>query len=303
MSEPAPSPTPAPSPAPTPSPTPSPESSGAWHSSWIKPDGAFDHQALDKLPDTFKDSKATLARYGKIDDLIQAFENQRRIISVKGLLPLRGEATDAEKQAHKNDVRKFFGVPEKPEGYGIKKPEGVQDGYWSQEFADEMAKVFHEHDLSPAQAKAIVEGWTKYQTDAIGALEAHESQTAAQRLADNNAKLDQAFGVRRPQMEQLAVRGALAAGLDPNSDTFKQNADVIIAMANVARSLGEDKLPRPEGTPGGSDVKAEYTAMHQDPANQYYAILRNPAHPRYAEACKRREFLAEQIARLQPAGV
>ena len=274
-----------------------------WFGSWIKPDGSFDHAALEKLPDNFKDAKPTLQRYGKIEDLVQAFDNQRRIISLKGLTPLRSNATDAEKQAWRQDYRKFVGAPDKPEGYTdvVKRPDSVPEEHWSQEFADHMAKIFNDSDLSAAQAKSIVDGWSKFQQDAFKALETHEQQTAAQRLQENNAKLDQAFGMRRPAMEQLAVRGALAAGVDPNSDAFKNSPDMIIAMARVASMLGEDKLPRPEGAPGGADVEAEYQAMHNDPGNRYYNILRNSAHPQYKEALQRRDFLAEQIARNKAA--
>lgn len=279
-------------------------SDSPWFSQWIKPDGALNHAALDKAPDTFKESRKTLERYGKIDDVLHAFDNQRRIISLKGLLPLREGATEAEKAAHKADVRKFYAIPETPEGYGFKRPDNVPEDVWNQEFAQSMAKVMHENDIPPSAAKALFDAWNGYQGQAIQALEQTEQQQAAERLQEANAKLDQAFGVRRPAMEQLAVRGALAAGIDPNSDTFKNNPDVIIAMASVARLIGEDKLPRETGGAGGGmDAKAEYEAMHRDPSNRLFpamqAMARGESHPLAAEAIRRRDFLAEQIATRQ----
>lgn len=275
-----------------------------WFSQWIKADGGLDHTALDKAPEQFKESKNNLSRFNKFDDLIHAYDNQRKIISLKGLLPLRAEATEAEKAAHKQDVRKYFGVPDNPEGYGFKRPDNVPEENWSQEFVDTMAKVMHEHDVPPTAAKALFESWQKVQGEAFSALEQTQEQQAAERLQQSNAKLDQAFGVRRPAMEQLAVRGALAAGLDPNSDAFKNNPDVIVAMSAVARMLGEDKLPRPEGGPGGGlDAAAEHKAMHSDPSNKYYpamvAMARGESHPLQQEAIRRRDFLAEQIAARQ----
>jgi len=76
---------------------------------------------------------------------------------------------------------------------------------------------------------------------------------------------------------------------------------MVIAMANVARLLGEDKLPRPEGAPGaGMDAEAEYKAMHSDPSHRYFPAIQAAAkgqmHPLAHEAMQRRQFLAEQIA-------
>lgn len=294
-------------PAPSGAPAPSTGTGTPWFTSWLRNDGTLDATALDKLPDTAKDLKGHLGLFQKFDDFITSTGNLRRVASLKGLTPLRAEATDAEKAAHKTEVRKFFGVPDKPEGYGFKRPDSVPEDMWDDGFAQTMAKAMHDADVPPATAKALFDSYQKYMGEAITAAQGAEQTGAATRLQEMNAKLDGAFGIRRPAMEQLAVRGALAAGLDPNSDAFKNNADVVIALANVARQLGEDKLPRPEGAPGaGLDAEAEYRAMHGDPSNRYYpaiqAMAKGQQHPLAHEAMQRREFLATQIAQRRERG-
>lgn len=271
----------------------------AWWQNWVKPDGSFDHAAIDKAPDAIKPLRDTLGRFTKFDDLIDSYGHQRKMLSGKGLLPIRPDATEAEKAAHRDTLRKLQGVPAKPEDYGLQRPAEMDEGLWDEEFASSMAKVMHEADFSPAQAQAVFKAWNEYITKTVQATEGDQSKAAQAKLQEDNAVLDREFGLNRPQMERLAVRGALSGGLDPNSDLFKE-PHVRILCARFARMVSEDKLvAHPDGQGGMQTAQQQLDDMMNNKANPLNAPLWDNGHPMHEQAKQRFDVLTRQVGEEQ----
>lgn len=78
-------------------------------------------------------------------------EAQKRIRSGELARPLPENATDQERA----EWRKANGIPEKPEEYFAKLPDGLVIGKDDQPMFDEIGKLMHQHNVPPAAVHAI----------------------------------------------------------------------------------------------------------------------------------------------------
>lgn len=271
--------------APVAPPPAAPALGSAWYTGWVKPDGSLDHSALDKAPDGIKSLKDTLGLFTKFDDLVDSYGHQRKLLSGKGLMAPRENATQAEKDAYRSKLRELQGVPEKPEAYGIDKMlDAIPEQYRDREFGTAMAKVMHEAGLSPSQVEAVIKPYTEHTLALLQAAEAADNTAAENALKEANAKLDKAWGLNRQRMEQMALRGALTGGIDPNSDLFK-NPDVRILCANFARMVSEDKLVAdPSGRGNVKPSKEQLHDLLNDKSHRLNEALWKDSHPMHGVA-------------------
>lgn len=144
--------------------------------------------------------------------------------------------------------------PESPDKYEIPIPEGDTG-----EFAKAVAPLFHQAGLSPAQAKALAEGWNTMQaTQAKAAQEAEalalkESNALAER---QQSELKREWGEKfdaNVELSRRALRsGMAAAGLDENAAssmiTTLEKAHGFSAVHKFFAALG---APMAEGAAHG----------------------------------------------------
>ena len=212
-----------------------------WGKSWHKEDGTFDHAALAKLPDELKPLAAELANFKNENDFLKSFRELRTMASKKGIVdPLPDNATPEQKAERATLLRRAAGAPEKPEGYGIVKPEDLAPQYWDQKYADSMAAIMHKHGVGPEAAKELLAGEVQYAKQAI---EGQQRAIAAELERQDKLIRDTAGkeGMDYNQAAEFAKRAALRFGISPENPVMK-NASVLLAMARVGKLLGEDKL-------------------------------------------------------------
>lgn len=187
----------------------------------------------DYIPEKFWDP-ATGAP--KVDQLGAAYVSLEKQFSQKReLKPLSTDATDEQKAAYYADLRKMTGAPEKPEGYGLAKPEGVADEQWDKAFADSAAAIAHKHGLSPDALKEFAELYNGRITAAITAGE-EKSKTDAAAVVST---LNKEWGADAPLNWAAAQRGAIALGIDIKKSPLGNDPDFIRAALTHDRAIRE----------------------------------------------------------------
>lgn len=137
-----------------------------------------------------------------IGEFAKSYAELNKLVGKKaGLQPLSEDASDEDKATFDQGLRQLLGVPETPEGYEIKMPEGaVKDEAMSGWFS----KTAHELGFSPAQAQAL--------SDAFGVF--GQEYWDAKLDADNKAAtetLTKEFGDKAAEVAETAKRGFQAA--------------------------------------------------------------------------------------------
>lgn len=287
--------------APTPASTPAPAGGGSavadpfWNG-YFRTDGTLDRSRLDKLPDELKDARPFLERLKSPDDLFKSYVHAQKLVREKGLTPLREGASEAEIAEHRATLAKINGVPEKPEGYGIKRPDDVPESVWDQSYTDAMSKLLHKHALPPAAVQELVAEHTKLQMAALEKAEQSAALEESKLIEQEQAKLKGEFGLLYDRKIQDAVRGAKWLGIDIHDPIFK-NASMVIAAAKVADRIKEASHVDGQGAgaEGAPSPAAEITAMTSDPKHKFYNALRDPNNPLHTYAIEHRRKLARQM--------
>ncbi len=126
-----------------------------------------------------------------------------------GLLKVPGAADPPEAW---DSVWKAIGRPDKPEEYGITKPEVLPDGVgWNDDQVKEFTAIAHKSGLSKGQAAALV----TWQQEQLGKHAAGMREAGEKFVADERAALNQTFGPRLAEVAERAQAAATAAGENP----------------------------------------------------------------------------------------
>lgn len=206
--------------------------------------------------------------------------NMSNLAGKKALAPLPENATPEAKAERQKLMMSLNNVPEKPEGYGFKRPDNVPESQWNQEYVDGIAGILHKHAISPAAAKELME-FDQAHAGKMG--QATQAQVEAAQQAEAKALKD-AFGADYAKQVDLAVRGAKTVGLDPNDPIFG-NHKVVVAMAKFAALVSEDRLISGESNANaGMDDRAKALDIVNNPANPLHKAYHNADDPRHAEA-------------------
>lgn len=270
-----------------PNPTPSQES---WANGWVKPDGSLDHSRFDKAPDDFKGLRKDVERYKTFDEYLKGQKERESLLGKKGLVePLPADATKEQVAERSALLRKINQAPEDAKGYGLAKPEGVDDKLWDQAYADQIAAVAHKHGLPPAALKELaqveltyVQQQQKAQADADKAF--YDGQDKLIRDGLTKDGLD--FG----KGKELAERAGRKWGVDPASPLMK-NATVFMLLTRLAKAQSEDELIKGELETMG--INGAMTAEQADKAAN--DIMRNKENPLY-DAFKNRDHVDHDAA-------
>ncbi len=226
----------------------------SWTKEWLKPDGSFDHKALEKAPDELKKSAKSFERYKTVEEWAKGHVNLESSLGKKGIVdPLPDNATQAQKDERTAMLRKVNGAPDKPEGYGLAKPEGVPDQLWDAAFAGEVAAIAHKHALSPAAVKELSAAELKYTQAAVEA----NKQAEVQWFAGQDKLIREALGkegVDFAKGSDLAQRAGRKFGIDPTNPLMK-NASVFMLLTRIGRAMGEDNLKTGSTDGLGPDIR------------------------------------------------
>lgn len=233
----------------------------AWFAKLFTTDGKIDKTAYDSAPDNVKKFRSSLEQYETPEALFHALGHNKSLVGAKALSRLAPDAPQEAKDQQAKVLREVLGVPDKPEGYGLKKPDNLPDGVqWDDAVVGKYAAVMHKHNLSPEAVKELValnlevEGGRA----AAGPLEAQKQMQAEFTALDAGLPA----GVTRDQYLARSTQGvALASKLTGISvEELKagtrtaRDVKLFHAMAEMA---GEDKLAGAAASTGGVDHEAK----------------------------------------------
>jgi hypothetical protein len=176
-------------------------------------------------------------------------------------------------------------VPEKPEGYGIKKPDGVPDDQWNPEYVGGILGVLHKHNASPE----LVQELTKFDGEFASKLRAGGEAAQATALNKERETLKTEFGADFGKKINLAARAAKTLGLDPENDPMFRTAAGVKAMLKVAEMVSEDRLVSGEGGADfGKSDREKALDIVNNPANPLHKAFHDADHPQHQAAVEAR---------------
>ena len=206
----------------------------------IGQDGKFTQGWTDKLPESHKPFAGSLSRFPGFLELAGSYANAEKKLSTRVQAP--NETSTPEQIA---EWRKLIGAPEKPEDYGLAKPDKLPDGVeWNDAAVGKLAQVAHKHHLPPSAVKELLGLHLELSGEQVGKskldVEAYvQTQTKALQdewKGDFNANLEQ------------AVKAAGLLGVDVNDPDFGSNAKMIKLLHSASKLMREDKLLGGDGS-------------------------------------------------------
>lgn len=260
-------------------------STGPWFVGLYGADGKIDAKKFDALPDHLKAHADTFKKYQTVEALLGGMGNLANLAGKKGLEPLAKDAPAelvAERQAL---MRKLNNVPEKPEGYGIKKPDGVPDEQWNGEYVGGILGVLHKHNASPELVQELV----KLDQDFAAKVRSGGEAAQVQALNKERETLKTEFGGEYGKKISLAARAAKTLGLDPENDPMFRTAAGVKAMLRVAEMVSEDRLVSGDGGADfGKGDREKALDIVNNPANPLHAAFHDSEHPQHQAAVEQR---------------
>jgi hypothetical protein len=178
------------------------------------------------------------SKFKTVDGALKSYANLEKALGNSNKVAIPGENATPEEIAL---FRQKTGVPEKPDGYKISKPDGLPDELWGAERVTAFQTKAHELGLSTKQAEELA----KWQAEQLGGD--YTKNTAALTASRDAAVADlkKEWGPNYDANVALAEKGAAAAGLTPEilktTPELSNNPHFIRAMQAVALKLGEDK--------------------------------------------------------------
>lgn len=257
--------------------------SSPWYTELYDTTGKLNHAAFDKAPDHIKAQKDYFTRYPTIEDVFFGSGNAFANIGKKALAPLPDSATDAMKAERKAHLDMINGVPVDIKGYGLKRPDNVPEGNWSDEAADKLAATLQKYSGSPALGHellgiqaSLVEKSIQQQKQQEQAFMTGEDTTFKTAIQNQNLPLDRA--------NELTMRGAALLGIDPKSPILV-TAEGRLACLKAQQMTAESKFIGDKQSEGnqGSDERQQALDITSNPENPKHAAYRNPQHPMYKQ--------------------
>lgn len=265
---------------------------------WIAPDGKINRAAYDRLPENLKPYKDTFSKYETVDQLLGGFGHTTSLNGKKGLVPLPKDAPPEVRAEWHARQKELNGVPDKPEGYGLKKPDDLPPELWDGKYVEGVQAIFHKFNIPPEAAAELVSYGANYGKQSYAQHNAEQAQALTQGMKE----LEGTWGSETPKKLALAARGALTLGLDPQDPIFR-NPNVVRAMVKAAEMVSEDRLVA-AGSGGGNSSSKGYRAeaidISSNPANPLHKAYRDSGHPQHdAAVAKVTELNARYHASIQ----
>lgn len=238
----------------------------------------------DKLPADLQTDK--LKGFKSLDDFAKSHLHLEQAVGRKGILLPK----DGAKPEEVAEFRKALGVPDRPEEYDWKAPEGFDPQAAGIDMAATQ-KAFHAANLSKDQARDVMNFYAA-QTKAIHTKMQDEMTAEA---VSSVTKLKQEWGAEYDanlaKVQDVAKRTGLG-------DVFKlsglgNNLAAIKALAEIAKYLPEDESKGGKATGGTDGLKAELESIKRNPA---FSDRLNPA---YGAMMARREAIFKELSKGQ----
>lgn len=208
----------------------------------------------------------------------------------------------------------MFGIPEAPDKYDLKRPDSwPKDAPWNDKAEASMREKAHELGLSSAQAQAMLDLYAGTVAETLGTAEQGLQQAQEAMQAELKKDWGDAYGAKITAAQQAFQAAAEMAGMGPEamesaarvlSDAQGGDANVLRLFAALGDMMGEDSLPRVDGSGGGlgttpAEARAELARMNAPDSEYGKAVAekrqgRTPAN--WAELQARRAHLTKLAA-------
>lgn len=217
------------------------------------------------------DEKAmkALERFATPQDLAKSyFEAQAKIRSGELAKPLPKDATPEQVA----EWRKGNGIPEKPEGYREKLPNGLVIGEDDVPIIDKvLAGPLHKHGIRPEAVHEVIQEYYKFQDEQVQAQQAADAQAKPvleTKLKEAwgadfqaNANIYQSFIAGAPE----GVREALTTARDNEGNFILYKPEVVSWLVQQAREIN----PAGHLTPAGNEGTPQTIQAEIDTIEKY----------------------------------
>lgn len=257
------------------------EASGAPKGAWgglVQEDGTFSEAWWEKDPE-LKEHGAHLSKFKSVKDALKSNINLQTVLGKKAdavIIP----GPDSPKDVV-DKFREKLGIPESPDGYGLKKPDKLPDGVeWDDANVKEFQKLAHEIGITPQQAQKLLQFDLARAEKGTAATQAAIIATEKAELKKQEEILTKEWGSGADftKNRELAVRAAITAGFTMEqleSDPIFRNASVVKAMAKLGSLMSEDTLAKGAENGGYNDGHSKAMDIISNPQNPYYARYHN----------------------------
>lgn len=244
----------------------------------------------DDLPPELRDDP-TLKLFADPASLAKAHVEAKAMIGRKGLIvPKEGDPPEVVEA-----FRKGLGVPDSPDKYDLKPPEGLPEGLWDEKAAATYREAAHKANLSPMQAQRVAEIFLEQQAEQMRAV--------VQAQEDAVSELRREWGVKYDLNLAQASRAMQTLGLEPLLDVpiggmrLGDHPLIVKAMAKVGAEISEDGAPG-LGTGRSTSMltPGEAAAAHAELLKEVQTMSRTD--PGYASKLER----LDQLAKMKVAG-
>lgn len=206
-----------------------------------------------------EDLRAKAERFADPAAVVKSYVEAEALIGRKGLIQPKEGDPDSVTAAW----RQGLGVPDTPDGYALKAPDGTPEHLWNGDTAKVLSGWAHELGLPPAAAQGLAERYA-------GMLAQHDAaaKTAAEEAlrkdwgADYDRQTARAAAAAKEFLGPELQADLAAAGLGHSARMLK-------ALARIGEAIGthDGTAGMNAGTPGGAEPKAELaTLMAKDAA-------------------------------------
>lgn len=237
------------------------------------------------LPPELRDAPS-LQKFADPSAMAKGYVNLETLVGRKGaIVPKDGDPPEVQQQ-----FRAALGIPDKPEGYALKAPEGIPPEAWGEEGIKALATWAHELGLTPAQAQGVAERYAKVQAEGL--------QRAAEGVEPDGRRMEDVlrgeWGASYDGKVEVARRAAKQFGGDGVIDALEAKvggAALLRMFAAIGEAMAEDS-PAGMGTSRGRmDPQAELAEIMK-PGAPYW----QPMHPGHQDAMRRAKELFARTA-------
>src|SRR5574340_294585 len=181
-----------------------------------------------------------LARYSSVESVVDALvAAQNRIASgdLKSTLPENPTPEQLK------DWRAENGIPEAPEGYEVKLPDGVVLGEEDKPFVDSFIKQAHAANMTPGQVNAAVAWHLAEQDRMVAERHADDARITAETTATMKQEWGTEFELNRNLINGMldtapaGVKEQIWGARLPDGTPLSSHPDVLRWMANMAREV------------------------------------------------------------------
>jgi hypothetical protein len=198
------------------------------------------------LPEDLR-AAPSLTKFADPVALAKGYVEAEKLISRKGVIPPK----DGDPPEVLAAYRAALGVPEKPEDYGLKAPENLPAGMWSDESAQAYAALAHKHGLTPAQAQGLAAEFLAAQAQRVPDLAAEQKQAETELRGEWGAAYEAKIELAKRAIGQFAppefAQFLEATGLGNHPQLARM-------LARIGESVAED---RPAGMGTGARVSTD----------------------------------------------